>query len=55
LSVAALCHRIAILESGQIVECGSTEEIFETPCHPYTKKLIAAIPERPVQSDKVLC
>jgi ABC-type dipeptide/oligopeptide/nickel transport system ATPase component len=55
LSVAALCHRIAILESGQIVECGPTEEIFETPCHPYTKRLIAAIPERPVQPDKVLC
>jgi ABC-type dipeptide/oligopeptide/nickel transport system ATPase component len=43
-SVASLCHRIAILHEGQIVECAPTEEIFCRPVHPYTRQLIAAQP-----------
>ena len=43
-SVASLCHRVAILHQGQIVECAPTEEVFRGPRHPYTQKLIAAIP-----------
>ncbi len=43
-SVASLCHRVAILHGGQIVECAPTEEVFRSPQHPYTQKLIAAIP-----------
>ncbi len=48
LSVASICHRIAILHEGDIVECGSTEKILESPQHPYTQKLIGALPQRPV-------
>lgn len=48
LSVAAICHRIAILYEGDIVECTSTETILEAPTHPYTQKLIAALPVKPV-------
>lgn len=44
LSVASLCHRIAILNEGQIVECGSPQQIFGAPKHPYTQKLIFALP-----------
>lgn len=44
LSVASLCHRIAILRQGQIVESGATEEIFRRPRHAYTQALLAAIP-----------
>jgi len=47
LSVAALCHRIAILNSGDIVECGPPSQIFGTPQHPYTQKLVAALPRGP--------
>jgi ABC-type dipeptide/oligopeptide/nickel transport system ATPase component len=47
LSVAALCHRVAILHEGKIAECESPEHIFNTPRHAYTKSLIAAIPNRP--------
>ena len=47
LSVASICHRVAILHEGDIVECGSTETILETPSHPYTQKLIAALPQKP--------
>ncbi len=44
-SVASLCHRVAILHEGAIVECGSTAEVFEHPRHEYTRKLIDAIPQ----------
>ena len=47
LSVASFCHRVAILENGRIVEQGKTETIFEKPSHPYSKRLIDALPERP--------
>ncbi len=47
LSVASLCHRIAILHEGQIAECGPTEQIFNGPRHPYTRQLIAALPTDP--------
>jgi ABC-type dipeptide/oligopeptide/nickel transport system ATPase component len=47
LSVATICDRIAILNQGEIVECGLTGQIFNHPAHPYTKKLIAALPEKP--------
>jgi ABC-type dipeptide/oligopeptide/nickel transport system ATPase component len=43
-SVASLCHRVAILHEGTIVECGPTAAVFERPRHEYTRKLIDAIP-----------
>jgi ABC-type dipeptide/oligopeptide/nickel transport system ATPase component len=46
-SVAGICDRIAILHEGQVVECNATEEIFANPQHPYTKRLIAAMPQTP--------
>lgn len=46
LSVAVLCHRVAILRDGEIVECGAPDAIFESPRHPYTQRLIAALPSR---------
>jgi peptide/nickel transport system ATP-binding protein len=39
------CDRIAIMYLGRIVEIGPTAEIFAHPRHPYTKALLAAIPE----------
>lgn len=44
LSVAALCHRVVILHDGEIVETGRTEEVFSRPSHPYTARLIKALP-----------
>ena len=52
LSVAALCHRIAILNDGEIVESGPPSQIFGAPRHPYTQKLVAALPRVPVLSSK---
>jgi len=48
LSVAALCHRIAILDAGEIVECGPPSQIFGAPQHAYTQNLVAALPRLPV-------
>jgi ABC-type glutathione transport system ATPase component len=35
-----LCDRIAVIHEGTIVECGSAEEIYTNPRHPYTKSLL---------------
>ncbi|WP_414566046.1 MULTISPECIES: dipeptide ABC transporter ATP-binding protein [unclassified Anabaena] len=39
-----LCDRIAVMNSGKIVETGPTKEIFANPQHSYTKTLLAAAP-----------
>jgi ABC-type dipeptide/oligopeptide/nickel transport system ATPase component len=44
LSIAAHCDRVAILEGGSIVESGPTQSIFESPAHPFTRRLVDAIP-----------
>jgi len=47
LSVSSICDRIAILNEGEIVECGPTGQIFNHPGHAYTRRLIEALPEKP--------
>jgi ABC-type dipeptide/oligopeptide/nickel transport system ATPase component len=44
-SVAGICHRIAILYEGEIVECGVTGDVLSQPRHPYTQRLLAAVPQ----------
>lgn len=38
------CDKIAVMYAGKIVELGSVEDIFKSPKHPYTKKLLACFP-----------
>lgn len=45
LSIATICHRVAILHQGAIIETGPTEQIFGNPRHSYTQQLIAALPK----------
>jgi len=52
LSVAAISQRVAVMDQGQIVECGETERLFAHPEHPYTRKLIAALPAAPIFSQR---
>jgi glutathione transport system ATP-binding protein len=42
--VEKVSHRVAVLYLGQIVELGTRRQIFESPQHAYTKKLLAAVP-----------
>jgi oligopeptide/dipeptide ABC transporter ATP-binding protein len=43
--VRVMCERVAVMYLGKIVEIGETEAVFETPRHPYTRSLVAAIPQ----------
>lgn len=50
--VRAMSHRVIVMQQGQIVEQGLTQQIFETPAHPYTQALIqaAAISSKSVET-----
>ena len=42
--IERVCHRVAVMYLGQIVELGSRRDVFENPLHPYTKRLMSAVP-----------
>lgn len=42
--VEQMSHRVAVLYLGQIMEMGSRQQIFEQTSHPYTKRLLSAVP-----------
>jgi peptide/nickel transport system ATP-binding protein len=45
LRVAAqVCDSIAVMRYGEIVEYGSTAQVFSSPRHAYTRELLAAVP-----------
>ncbi len=49
--VRRIADRVCVMQGGEIVEQGKTEEIFESPQHPYTRKLLGA--EQTGQPDPV--
>ncbi len=42
--VRAMSDRIAVMNKGEIIECGRAEEIYRNPQEEYTKALVAAVP-----------
>jgi peptide/nickel transport system ATP-binding protein len=42
--VERMSHRVAVMYLGEIVETGPREAVFENPQHPYTQRLLAAVP-----------
>ena len=42
--VAQLASRVAVMYAGRIVEQGATETVLTTPTHPYTERLLRAVP-----------
>jgi peptide/nickel transport system ATP-binding protein len=60
--VERISHRVAVMYLGEIVEIGAREDVFGNPQHPYTKRLLAAVPiadparrlqHRPVSNDEI--
>jgi peptide/nickel transport system ATP-binding protein len=45
--VRYLCHRVAVMQHGRIVETGTWSEVCDSPREPYTQQLLAATPELP--------
>ncbi|EHR78164.1 peptide ABC transporter ATP-binding protein [Thermococcus litoralis DSM 5473] len=43
--VAEICDRVGVMYAGNIVEIATTEELFETPLHPYTQGLLSVVPD----------
>ncbi|KAF1044541.1 dipeptide ABC transporter ATP-binding protein [Xylophilus sp.] len=41
---ATLCHRIAVMHRGRLVEEGEAAQVLGAPMHPYTRELLAAVP-----------
>lgn len=52
--VASMCEKIAVMYAGNIVEYGTTEEIFYSPSHEYTKGLINSIPRLDLETREKL-
>jgi peptide/nickel transport system ATP-binding protein len=45
--VAQVATRVAVMRVGKFVEVGAVAEILNKPTHPYTRQLLAAVPEVP--------
>jgi len=52
--VAGLCDRVLVMYAGEAVECGSVEQIYYDPKHPYTQGLLDSVPRLDRPEDQEL-
>ena len=52
--VAESCDKLAVMYAGDVVEYGTTPQIFDTPSHPYTYSLLQAIPRLDQDTEELL-
>ncbi|MET3600788.1 ABC transporter ATP-binding protein [Martelella mangrovi] len=52
--VAEIADKVIVMQHGRIVEQGPAEEVLNRPRHPYTRKLIDAVPRRAAEEDRGL-
>jgi peptide/nickel transport system ATP-binding protein len=52
--IAQMCHRVAVMYAGKIVEVGLADDIFEHPVHPYTQGLLKATPRPDEVSERMV-
>lgn len=50
---AEFCQRIAVMYAGRLVEMGTTDQVIETPQHPYTRGLLTCIPRISAQRSRI--
>ncbi len=51
--VAEMCDDVAVVYAGEIIECGTLQDIFKNPKHPYTKGLFDSIPRIDDDSERL--
>lgn len=51
--LAGHAHRVAVMYAGEVVEQAGVDDLFARPGHPYTRGLIASIPDMTVQTDRL--
>ena len=44
--VPSIAHQVAVMHRGQIVECGATAQVLNSPQHEYTRALLSAVPQK---------
>ncbi len=49
--VRVLCERVVVMHQGRIVEQGRCEDVFAAPAHPYTRRLLSAVPLPEIDPD----
>ncbi|MCQ2380377.1 MAG: ABC transporter ATP-binding protein, partial [Victivallaceae bacterium] len=51
--VSRIADRVAVMYAGDIVECGPTRHVIDSPIHPYTRALVAAVPRLGAKVDRL--